>query len=178
MQCTDDEIAGLLRRQHRGHRAPAQGPTVQRRDGAARAKGRVSVRRNLFRLASTGNVAASIFLAKNLLGCKDVVANEVSGPDGRPIPIESRPDLSNLSDEELKNFSEKAQPKTKRISAVATSETKLASWSRTRRRTRSKHARKANPLWVLALSTPLTRRKSWRRISPFRNTGRLPTGWT
>ena len=34
LQCTDDEIAGLLRRQHREHRAPAQGPTVQRRDGA------------------------------------------------------------------------------------------------------------------------------------------------
>jgi len=146
----------------------------------ARAKGRVSVRRNLFRLATAGNVGASIFLAKNLLGYKDVVANEVRGPDGRPIPIKSRPDLSNLSDEELeqlKNFSEKVQRKTKRISAVATSETKLASWSRTRRRTRPKHARKANPLWVRALSTPLTRRKSWRRMSPFRNTGRLPTGW-
>jgi hypothetical protein len=65
-------------------------------------------------LASNGNVAASIFLAKNLLGYRDVVASELSGPDGRPIPIESRPDLSNLSDEELellKNFSEKAQPK-------------------------------------------------------------------
>jgi len=55
---------------------------------------------------------------------------------------------------------------------------KSASWSRTRRRTRSKHARKANPLWVRALSTPLTRRKSWRRISPFRNTGRGPTAST
>ena len=32
----------------------------------ARAKGRVSVRRNLFRVASNGNVAAAIFLAKNL----------------------------------------------------------------------------------------------------------------
>jgi hypothetical protein len=74
----------------------------------------VSVRRNLFRLASTGNVAASIFLAKNLLGYRDVVANEVSGPDGRPIPIESRPDLSNLSDEELdqlQSLVDKAQPK-------------------------------------------------------------------
>src|SRR6516225_9787016 len=178
MQCTDEEIAAFF---------GVSTKTVERRRKVqrfsdvmdqARAKGRVSVRRNLFRLASNGNVAASIFLAKNLLGYRDVVSNEVSGPDGRPIPIESRPDLSNLSDEELKNFSEKAQPKTKRISAVATSETKLASWSRTRRRTRSKHARKANPLWVLALSTPLTRRKSWRRISPFRNTGRLPTGWT
>jgi hypothetical protein len=67
-------------------------------------------------LANNGNVAAAIFLAKNLLGYRDVVANELSGPDGRPIPIDSRPDLSNLSDEELeqlKSFSEKAQPKRK-----------------------------------------------------------------
>jgi hypothetical protein len=55
-----------------------------------------------------------IFLTKNLLGYRDAVANEVSGPDGRPIPIESGRNLSNLSDEELeqlKNFCEKAQPK-------------------------------------------------------------------
>jgi hypothetical protein len=36
-----------------------------------KAKGRLSVRRNLFRLAAAGNVAAAIFLAKNLLGYKD-----------------------------------------------------------------------------------------------------------
>jgi len=48
----------------------------------AKAKGRVSVRRNLFRLASGGNVAAAIFLAKNLLGYRDVVANEHSGEGG------------------------------------------------------------------------------------------------
>jgi len=80
----------------------------------ARAKGRVSVRRNLFRLASNGNVAASIFLAKNLLGYRDVVASELSGPDGRPISIDSRPNLSNLSDEELdqlQSLVDKAQPK-------------------------------------------------------------------
>ena len=38
----------------------------------ARAKGRVSVRRSLFRMAAANNVAAAIFLAKNLLGYKDV----------------------------------------------------------------------------------------------------------
>ena len=114
MQCTDEEIAAFF---------GVSTKTIERRRKVerfsdvmeqARAKGRVSVRRNLFRLASTGNVAASIFLAKNLLGYRDVVANEVSGPDGRPIPIESRPDLSNLSEEELEqlqSFSEKAQPK-------------------------------------------------------------------
>jgi len=114
MQCTDEEIAAFF---------GVSTKTVERRRKVqrfsdvmeqARAKGRVSVRRNLFRLASNGNVAAAIFLAKNLLGYRDVVANELSGPDGRPIPIESRPDLSNLSDEELEqlqSFSEKAQPK-------------------------------------------------------------------
>jgi len=30
-----------------------------------------------------------------------MLANELSGPGARPIPIDSRPDLSNLSDEEL-----------------------------------------------------------------------------
>jgi hypothetical protein len=114
MQCTDEEIAAFF---------GVSTKTIERRRKVerfidvmeqARAKGRVSVRRYVFRLASNGNVAASIFLAKNLLGYRDVVSNEVSGPDGRPIPIESRPDLSNLSDEELevlKTISEKAQPK-------------------------------------------------------------------
>ena len=52
-----------------------------------KAKGRVSVRRNLFRLATSGNLGANIFLAKNLLGYKDVVSNEHSGPEGGPIEM-------------------------------------------------------------------------------------------
>jgi hypothetical protein len=114
MQCTDEEIAAFF---------GVSTKTVERRRKVqrfsdvmeqARAKGRVSVRRNLFRLASNGNVAAAIFLAKNLLGYRDVVASELSGPDGRPISIDSRPDLSNLSDEELdqlQSLVDKAQPK-------------------------------------------------------------------
>ena len=114
MQCTDEEIGAFF---------GVSTKTVERRRKVqrfsdvmeqARAKGRVSVRRNLFRLASNGNVAAAIFLAKNLLGYRDVVASELSGPDGRPISIDSRPDLSNLSDEELdqlQSLVDKAQPK-------------------------------------------------------------------
>jgi hypothetical protein len=45
------------------------------------------VRRNLFRLAGEGSAAAAIFLAKNLLGFKDVIANEHSGPDGGSIRV-------------------------------------------------------------------------------------------
>jgi hypothetical protein len=79
LQCTDEEIASFLGVSTR---------TIERRRGVkrfselmerARAKGRVSVRRNLFRLANAGNIAASIFLAKNLLGYKDVTSNEHSG---------------------------------------------------------------------------------------------------
>jgi hypothetical protein len=87
MQCTDQEIASILDVSTR---------TIERRRKVQRfreamergkAKGRVSVRRNLFRLATSGNLGANIFLAKNLLGYKDVVSNEHSGPEGGPIEM-------------------------------------------------------------------------------------------
>jgi hypothetical protein len=87
MQCTDQEIAAFLGVSTR---------TIERRRTVlkfrevmelGRAKGRVSVRRNLFKLAGNGNLGANIFLAKNLLGYKDVVANEHSGPAGGPIQM-------------------------------------------------------------------------------------------
>jgi hypothetical protein len=101
MQCTDEEIAAWFSVSIR--------TIVRRRRNAkfsaimdqAKAKGRVSVRRNLHRLANNGNIAAAIFLAKNLLGYRDVVANEHSGPGGSAIEIAAKPDLSQLSDEEL-----------------------------------------------------------------------------
>ena len=52
-----------------------------------RAKGRISVRRNLFEQAAKGNSQSTIFLAKNTLGFKDYVSNEHSGPEGSPIPL-------------------------------------------------------------------------------------------
>jgi hypothetical protein len=88
LQCTDEEIAAFLGVSTR---------TIERRRKVerfreimdnAKAKGRISVRRNLFKLAGNGNVAAAIFLSKNLLGYKDVMSNEHSGPDGEPIKSE------------------------------------------------------------------------------------------
>lgn len=87
MQCTDEEVAaffGVSTRTIERRRQVKRFSEVMER---AKAKGRVSVRRNLFRLASAGNIAASIFLAKNLLGYRDIVANEHSGPNGGAIPF-------------------------------------------------------------------------------------------
>src|SRR5512140_3042521 len=104
MQCTDEEVAaffGVSTRTIERRRKVKQFREIIDR---ARAKGRVSVRRSLFRLANEGNVAAAIFLSKNLLGYRDVVNNEHSGPAGATIQIAARPDLSQLTDEELKQL--------------------------------------------------------------------------
>jgi hypothetical protein len=101
LHCTDEEIAGFIgvspRTFVRRKRQPAFIEAMERGKG----KGRLSLRRSLWGLAMKGNRAANIFLAKNLLGYRDVLSNEHSGPDGGPIPIDSRPDLSKLTDEEL-----------------------------------------------------------------------------
>ena len=51
-----------------------------------------------------GNIAAAIFLAKNVLGYKDYVSNEHSGPDGGPIAIGPAPELGELTEDELKQL--------------------------------------------------------------------------
>ena len=104
LQCTDEELAAWFgvsaRTIERRRKQPAFAETMER----GRAKGRISVRRMLFGQAAKGNTAASIFLAKNLLGYRDVRSNEHSGPDGGPIPVEGQVDLSKLSEEELEQL--------------------------------------------------------------------------
>src|ERR1051325_9538025 len=79
LQCTDAEIAAFLGVNERTIARRRKTPRFKEIMERARAKGRVSVRRNLFRLANTGNIATCIFLAKNLLGYKDVVNTEHTG---------------------------------------------------------------------------------------------------
>ncbi len=69
-----------------------------------KARGRLTLRRYLWALAAKGNPAACIFLAKNLLGYKDLVTNEHSGPDGGPILIGPAPEFSKFSDEAIEQF--------------------------------------------------------------------------
>jgi hypothetical protein len=104
MQCTDEEVAaffGVSTRTIERRRKTAKFSDIMDR---ARAKGRVSVRRALFRLANNGQIAAAIFLSKNLLGYKDYVNSELTGAAGGPIQITSKPDYSQLTDEELRQL--------------------------------------------------------------------------
>lgn len=104
LQCTDAEVASFFkvstRTIERRKKHPAFADAMER----GRASGRLSVRRMLFGQAAKGNVAAAIFLAKNLLGYKDFVTNELSGPNGNPIEVDHKPDLSQLTDEELQQL--------------------------------------------------------------------------
>jgi hypothetical protein len=104
LQCTDEEIALYLGISVRTLQRRLQIAKFREAVDSARAKGRISVRRHLFRLAAAGNIAAVIFLAKNVLGYRDAVNTEHTGLAGGPIQIATKPDLSQLTDEELKQF--------------------------------------------------------------------------
>jgi hypothetical protein len=104
MQCTDEEIAawfGVSVRTIERRRKTAEFNDVMDR---GKAKGRVSLRRSLWKIANAGNPAANIFLSKNLLGYRDFLNIEHSGPAGGPIQIAARPDFSQLSDDELRQL--------------------------------------------------------------------------
>jgi hypothetical protein len=105
IQCTEAEIASVLGVSERTIERRKQQPDFAEAMARGKARGRVSLRRNLWSLANKGQPAANIFLAKNLLGYKDYVANELSGPDGGPIAIGPAPELTELTDEELKQLS-------------------------------------------------------------------------
>src|SRR6476646_4405360 len=103
MQCTDEEVAAFFGVSTRTIERRRKVEKFREIMDQGRAKGRVSVRRSLFKLANAGNIAAAIFLSKNLLGYKDVVNTEHTGLAGGPIQI-AKPDLSGLTDEELKQL--------------------------------------------------------------------------
>jgi hypothetical protein len=104
LQCTDEDLAAYfgvtVRTIERRRQKPAFAAAMER----GRAKGRLSVRRSLFTQAAGGNIAATIFLAKNLLGYRDVRNNQLSGPDGGPIALQNSLDLTQLSTEEFEQL--------------------------------------------------------------------------
>jgi hypothetical protein len=104
LQCTDEDLAAFFGVKVRTIERRRQKPAFAAAMESGRAKGRLSVRRSLFTQANNGNTAASIFLAKNLLGYRDVRSNQHSGPDGGPIAIQNGLDLTRLSPEDFEQL--------------------------------------------------------------------------
>jgi hypothetical protein len=112
LQCTDAEVAAFFGVSTRTIERRKKQPAFAEAMGRGKARGCLSLRRSLWALAVKGNPAANIFLAKNLLGYKDFVASELSGPNGAPIELDHKPDLSQLTNEELlqlREFTEKTK---------------------------------------------------------------------
>lgn len=76
---------------------------VQEAWDRGRATVKLSLRRKQLRLASS-NASMAIWLGRQMLGQKEVVTNEISGPNGGPI--ETEVDISKLTHEERKQFRE------------------------------------------------------------------------
>jgi hypothetical protein len=104
LQCTDDELASFFGVSARTIERRKAQPAFAEALARGKAKGRLTLRRSLWSLAAKGNPAANIFLAKNLLGYRDYVSSELSGPDGGPIAIAPAPELGVLSDDEIKQL--------------------------------------------------------------------------
>jgi len=88
MQCTDEEIAAVL---------GVERSTIKRRKKdddefctaykKGKERGKASLRRMQFKVAEGGNATMLIWLGKQYLGQSDKTQQEISGPDGGPIPV-------------------------------------------------------------------------------------------
>jgi hypothetical protein len=106
LQCTHAELAAWFNVSTRTIEARRKQPQFFEAMERGKAKGRISVRRAQMRLLEAGNATMGIWLGKQLLGQKDVVTNEHTGSAGGPIQLATKPDLSQLSDEELQKLRE------------------------------------------------------------------------
>ena len=104
LQCTDQELAAWFGVSPytiaKGRKKPEFAEAIER----GRVRGRISVRRAQMRILQSGNASMGVWLGKQLLAQKDVVTNEHTGAAGQPIQFAVKPDLSQLSDEELRQL--------------------------------------------------------------------------
>lgn len=90
LQCTNAEVAAFFGISERAVELRMQNSKEFREAiEKGRALGRVSLRRKQMQAAEQGNPAMLIWLGKQLLGQRDVIAAEISGPQGGPVQIEA-----------------------------------------------------------------------------------------
>ena len=94
LQCTDEEVAAFFGVSTRTIERRRQVAEVPRNHGPRESEGPGIGAPQPVSAGSAGNIAAAIFLAKNLLGYRDVGSIEHSGPAGGPIQLAAKPNLS------------------------------------------------------------------------------------
>jgi hypothetical protein len=87
LQCTDEEIAAFFGVSTRTIESRRKQRGIAEVMARGRAKGRISIRRQQMKLAEAGNPALAIYLGKALLGQREVIPSELSGPKGNPVRI-------------------------------------------------------------------------------------------
>ena len=102
IQCTDEEIAAVFGcHKDTIEKRKRTDPAFKAAYHNGKAKGRVSLRRQLFKSCDDGNVSAQIWMSKQILGMRDLTALEHSGPHGQPIEVVNNADLKGATTEEL-----------------------------------------------------------------------------
>ena len=100
LHAPDEEIAGWLGVSVRTIQNRRRQPKFARVMHRGKARGCLNVRRAQLRLLEADNAAMAIWLGKIVLGQRDTV--QITGLNGGPVQTESKPDFSQLSEEELR----------------------------------------------------------------------------
>lgn len=89
LQCTHEELATYFRVSTRTIERLASTPTVAEIIERGRALGRISLRRQQFKLLRKGNSTIAIWLGKQMLGQRDKLDTTLRTPPGDPLRIEA-----------------------------------------------------------------------------------------
>lgn len=89
MQCTQEEIASFFKVSVSTIKRLAATPEVRDILDRGAALGRISLRRQQFRLLKAGSVPMAIWLGKQILGQRDKVDTTLRTPPGEPLRIET-----------------------------------------------------------------------------------------
>ena len=100
MHCSDDELAAWFGVSVRTIQNRRRQPKFARVMYRGKARGCLNVRRAQLRLLEADNAAMAIWLGKIVLGQRDTM--QITGLNGGPIQTESKPDFSQLSEDELR----------------------------------------------------------------------------
>jgi hypothetical protein len=113
LHCTNEELADWFGVSTRTIETRRKRPEFAEAMQRGRSKGRISVRRAQMKMLDSGNSTMGVWLGKQLLGQRDAITSEHVGAGGGPIQVATKPDLSRLTDEELRQLrklARKTQP--------------------------------------------------------------------